>query len=309
MRDHLDTGSIDFSDESSPRNPLEREFALEQDALDSVFDFFEDLVEEEDARFSFAVSKNNEEKKMHIFQAQHIQLKWSKELSELCHLAKNLYNHANYYARKLFFYKQGKINELGKARGTSLKNLVKSSEHYRKLFSHTADQVLQYLIRNWEAYIEAVKKWYEAPSVFPGSKKPRIPGYKPSEGEFLVVFPIHNLRYSGYRAHFENSRKVQQWRDKNENLLSKVTAEIKFPKKANIPPIRFRIDVNGLELNLDIIKDFRISPRGNHYLFQVVYEKKIENLGLDPRRVIGVDLGVNNLLTIANNFGAHPRHC
>ena len=187
-----------------------------------------------------------------------------------------------------------------------LYNIVKFSEHFRKLPAQTASQVLQYLIANWKKYVEAVQKWYEDPSMFPGSKKPRIPGYKPSNGEFTVIFPIHNIRDPGYWKHFRDSRKVQQWIDKNGNLHSKITAEIKFPKKAGIPTVRIRTDVNGLELNLDVIKEFRFSPRSNHYLFQVVYEKKIENLGLDPRRVNGVDLGVNNLLTIANNFGAYP---
>jgi len=64
--------------------------------------------------------------------------------------------------------------------------------------------------------------------------------------------------------------------------------------------------VNGLELDLDMIKEFRFIPRGIHYIFEVVYEKRIENWRLDSRRAIGVDLGVNNLLTIVNNFGTSP---
>ncbi len=301
-----DSSSEIFFD-SAGRNKNGSNNNLEQVTLDSVFELFDNLKEQGDSRSYFLLSKQLKKGETHIVQVQRSQLKWTKELSELCHLSKNLYNHTNYLARELFFDLIKKNHTyINESLCNTLYGKVKDSVHYTSLNAQTAILIIKHLADRWIGYKEAVNKWYQDPSQFPGGKKPSIPGYKPKNGEFLVIFPIQNLQCIGYRSHFEQSKKVYRWRDKNGGLHSKTTAEIKFPKKAKIPPVRFRVDVHGQELNLDNIIEFRISPRKDHYLFQVVYEKKIDNLQLDTNRAIGIDLGVNNLLTIANNFGAHP---
>ncbi|MHA1340443.1 MAG: RNA-guided endonuclease InsQ/TnpB family protein [Promethearchaeota archaeon] len=50
----------------------------------------------------------------------------------------------------------------------------------------------------------------------------------------------------------------------------------------------------------------RVIPKGVAYILEVVYEAAPINYKLDPGRLIGIDLGVTNLVTIANNAGLKP---
>jgi len=45
----------------------------------------------------------------------------------------------------------------------------------------------------------------------------------------------------------------------------------------------------------------RIVPHGNHYTIEVIYEQAVTQAEVDPTLVAGIDLGVNNLATIASN--------
>jgi putative transposase len=49
------------------------------------------------------------------------------------------------------------------------------------------------------------------------------------------------------------------------------------------------------------VKQIRIVPKKTHYVVDVVYEKAPEPAAVDPTLIAGVDLGINNLATIASN--------
>ncbi len=50
----------------------------------------------------------------------------------------------------------------------------------------------------------------------------------------------------------------------------------------------------------------RIIPKGFYYILEIVYQIEEKNLNLDKDRVIGINLGVNNIITIVNNAGLKP---
>ena len=50
----------------------------------------------------------------------------------------------------------------------------------------------------------------------------------------------------------------------------------------------------------------RIIPKGVYYILEIVYSKDSVNLNLDKSRIIGIDLGINNIVTVANNIGIKP---
>ncbi len=50
----------------------------------------------------------------------------------------------------------------------------------------------------------------------------------------------------------------------------------------------------------------RIIPKGLYYVLEIIYQKEVNNLDLDKKRVIGIDLGLNNIITIVNNAGLQP---
>lgn len=195
---------------------------------------------------------------------EQIQLKPSNTLSKLCHLAKNLYNEANYIIRQEFFSTERWI------RYADLYHKVKASDNYKQLPAQSAQQVLRVLDKNWKAFFEAMKDWKHHPNKYQGM--PSVPGYKKKSGEFLVVFTSQQIRIRG--------------------------ARIRFPKKSGLEDIKTRI--------LNDIRQIRIVPRGIRYFIEIIYEKPEVNLELNKNRIIGVDLGLNNLVTVANNAGIPP---
>ena len=193
-----------------------------------------------------------------------IQVKHSIELSKVCHLAKNLYNLANWYIRQDFF----KLNNI--LSYYDLDFILKHKEAYRKLPSQTSQQILKLVNRNWKSYFKAIKEYKQNYMKF--KKKPKIPKYKRKNGESIVIFTN------------------QQCKIKNGYLF--------FPKKANLEPIKSRIK--------EKLNQVRILPKGVYYVIEIVYEKAEQDLGLDKKHILSIDLGLNNLITAVNNNGFKP---
>ena len=147
---------------------------------------------------------------------------------------------------------------------------VKTISAYKQLPAQTAQQVLRLLDQNWKAFFKTFKDWQEHPSKYLG--RPRIPRYKPKNGEILVIFTNQQCRIA---AGF-----------------------VWFPKKAQMPPIKTRI--------IESFRQIRLIPRGNHYILELVYEKEPDDLRLNRYRIISIDIGLNNLVTVVNNAGLAP---
>ncbi|MHA2033247.1 MAG: RNA-guided endonuclease InsQ/TnpB family protein [Candidatus Kariarchaeaceae archaeon] len=113
-------------------------------------------------------------------------MKTSKNLSELCHLSKNLYNEGNYYIRQELFKNDKWIQY------NSLYHLLKSSENYQKLPAQSAQQILKILNRSWKSFFRGIKIWKKGESGFPG--KPRLPKYKSKNAEFILVFTNQQVK-------------------------------------------------------------------------------------------------------------------
>ena len=195
---------------------------------------------------------------------EQILLKTSKDLSAICHLAKNLYNLANYYVRQEYFY-------LGTwLRYYDLDFILKKKDAYRKLPSQTSQQILRLIDKNWKSFFKAIKDWKSNPKKY--KMRPKPPKYKQKDGESITIFTN------------------QQCRIKKGFLY--------FPKKCHLKPIKTRIR-NSLH-------QVRILPKGVGYKLEIVYDKEIIDFNLNKANMIGIDLGLNNLATIANNIGKRP---
>ncbi|HMF33318.1 MAG TPA: transposase [Candidatus Lokiarchaeia archaeon] len=151
-----------------------------------------------------------------------------------------------------------------------LQYILKDVACYRTLPAQTNQQVLKLLFQNWRAFFAAVKEYKICPSKFMG--RPRPPGYKPKDAECVATFTNQNTRVKEGQIH--------------------------FPKSCHLPPLKTRITH---------YKQVRVIPHGNYYTVEVVYEQEVQDLGLDKARVVGIDLGLSNLVTIANNVGTAPR--
>ncbi|WXG42464.1 MAG: transposase [Candidatus Freyarchaeum deiterrae] len=206
---------------------------------------------------------------MTVTRTEQIHLKPSNILSRLCHYSKNLYNQANYITRQTLL-KTGKW-----MRYEELAGALKNSESYKTLPAQTAQQTLKTLDRSWKAYFRATEEWTKNPDKFLG--RPKMPGYKEKNGEHILIFTNQQCRITG--------------------------GEIKFPKKANLNiRVKTRLD------DETPLREIRIVPRGWGYVLEVVYHKTVVEPQkiLDRDRVVGVDLGLRNTVTMVNNIGEKP---
>jgi len=106
---------------------------------------------------------------------EQIWIKTNDLLSNLCHMAKNLYNEANYIVRQEFTKKDKDGNNCGTYLNYNIIDyLIKSkSKNYQSLPAQTAQQILKILDRNWKSFFEVIKDWKINPDKYLG--RPKLP--------------------------------------------------------------------------------------------------------------------------------------
>ena len=151
------------------------------------------------------------------------------------------------------------------------KILKEESENYQSLPAQTSQQILKLLDKSWTSFFRAIKAWKKHPNNF--YSKPNPPRYKKKNGEHVLVFTNQQCKIK-------------------DGIL-------KFPKKVNLE-IKTRL------LDATNLREVRIIPKGVGYVAEIVYEKEVEVEKKDESRVVGIDIGVRNLITIVNNIGLKP---
>ncbi len=207
-----------------------------------------------------------------MIRTEQIKIPHNSELSTLCHLSKNLFNQANYVVKQEFITNGKWI------KGFDLIGLMKSSENYKLLPAQSAQQTIRLVDKNWVSFFASIKEYKINPSKFLG--KPKMPDYKNKDGEAILIF-------TNQQAHIRN------------HLLT-------FTKKL---PLKIKTRLSGK------INQVRFIPKGTGYICEIVYEKQSEKEIIAKRwysklnknnRIIGIDYGVANIVTIANNIGLTP---
>ena len=150
--------------------------------------------------------------------------------------------------------------------------LKEESENYRMLPAQTAQQILKLVDKAWKSFFQALKEWKKQPDKF--LDKPNPPHYKKKNGEHILILTN------------------QQCGIKDGKIL--------FPKKASMMKVKTRLpdDTN--------LREVRIIPRGVGYVCEIVYEKEVETEEKDRNRIVGIDLGAKNIVTLVNNIGKKP---
>lgn len=193
---------------------------------------------------------------------------------EYTHLAKNLYNHANYLVRNEF-------TETGKwLRYHKLDKVLKQDfdyPDYRNMpASQSAQQVLRLLDTNWKSFFKSTKDWSKNKDKYSG--RPKLPKYKSKDGK--MVLPLTN----------------QQVKVKGELLH--------FPKSFcgfTVKPRCVTLD------NFEKINQVRVVPKGHSFCLEIVYSISVESeLRSDNGRYMSIDLGLGNLATVVTNIGLNP---
>ena len=202
---------------------------------------------------------------------------WFPMIVDFCHKAKNLYNHGNYIIRNRFI-KDGywtRYEELDQI----LKQDLEYPDYKSMPTAQSAQQVLRLLDKNWASFFAAIKDWKQHKEKYLG--RPKLPKYKKKDGRFILVMTNQNCK-------MENG-------------------EIRFPKAFNgfkVAP-RFTDRQNGGK-EFDTFQQVRFVPQGAYIVMEIVYTIKAVPQMEDNGRYAGIDIGVDNLLTMATNTGAAP---
>ena len=190
-----------------------------------------------------------------------------KTVDENCYYSKNLYNYANYIVRQEF------ITNRKWLKYRELDVMLNSSEPYKQLMSQPSQEVLRVLTRMWKSFFAAMRSWKQHPEQHLGM--PKIPGYKAKDGRF-------------------------PWFIKNNSCYVDDENVLHFQIK-RLHGVTFRMHQAGKLLGI------RFIPNGNNYVMEVVFEVEVADMPTtDPTRIAGIDLGINNLVTLVNNIGKAP---
>ncbi len=243
-----------------------------------------------------------------------IQVPYSKELSELCHLAKNLYNLANWYFRQDFFHLSNILNYY------DLDFILKRKEAYRNLPSQTSQQILKYISRNWKSYFKANNDYKVNPRKY--KRKPQIPKYKQKNGESIAIFTNQQCRIKKGYLHFPKRVNLEPIKTRIHRKLKEVRIvplginykiEIVYEKEelnlglnqANVLAIDLGLNnlitaVNNIGKKPIIVKGKILKSINQFYNKQLAYFRSIENKKgnfQDTKRILRLHLKHNNKIT------------
>ena len=192
---------------------------------------------------------------------------FGKFIDDYCIKSKNLYNYANYILRQEF------VNERHWIGYNDLFQMVKKSEPYKELGSNIGQGTLRILDKSWKSFFVAIKDWSKNPSKYLG--RPRLPKYRPKDGRFILSLDSNKVKLKDGYVYF---------------------AYKPFKKFNNI----FKTNAK------DRILQCRFVPKGSYFTMEIVYEIEIPDCEAESRRVVSIDLGVDNFITMVNNFGEKP---
>ena len=194
-------------------------------------------------------------------------------LIRFCEMSKNLYNHANYIVRQKF------IEDGTWARYSDLDEILKNDAEYpdyRNMpTAQSAQQILRLLDKNWKSFFKSIKDWAKHKDKYLG--RPKMPKYLKKNSLYLLVLTNQNCKL--------------------------VDGVIRFPKVFDGFSIKPKFTEKE---NAGTLQQVRIIPHKNRIVVEVVYTIHEPVQLQDNGRYIGIDIGVDNLATVANNISVMP---
>ena len=194
-------------------------------------------------------------------------------IDNFCFNAKNLYNHANYLIRQEF------VNSGNWLRYTDLDKTLKADIDYPDYknmpTAQSAQQLLRLLDRNWKSFFKSIKDWKNNKDKYLG--KPKLPKYKDKNGRCVLTLTNQEAKLK-------------------DDILQ-------FPKIFNGFTIK-PLFIN--KKNLVSFQQVRFIPKSNYIEVEVIYNAEVPGVIGDNNRYYSIDIGLDNLATVTNNFGEHP---
>ena len=152
--------------------------------------------------------------------------------------------------------------------GYDLYHIVKSDDCFKSLPNDSAKQTVFQTVDMWKLFFKTLKSWKNNKANFTGCPNP--PKYKhKTSGRNVLTIPIRNCRLKNNKILFNKHIKLE------------------------------------LNTKVDNLVEVKVVPQSNCYKIQVCYKKEEISPIISPNQ-IAIDLGINNLATISNNFNSKP---
>jgi putative transposase len=190
-----------------------------------------------------------------------------KIIDEMCFNSKSLYNYANYIIRQEYIKNNKYIPY------KELNKEIKTHQQYKDCMSQPANCTLRLLDKTWKSFFNGLKEYQANPKKFLG--RPQIPKYLKKDGRFIWMIPNNSCYYD------------------------QCNKELHFRIK-KLQSIKWKCRCLGRLIQV------RFVPRGCVYVMEIVYEIEVPNTNKTVGRIVGIDLGINNLITTSNNIGKEP---
>jgi len=204
----------------------------------------------------------------HIIKKHH---SFFKECASLCYKSKNLYNVANYIVRQTFISttkekQEGLIDNATYLNYYVINKKLKDNKDYCSLPRKVSNQTLMLLDKNWKSFFSTIKDWKRNPTKYKG--KPSLPKYLNKDSKYICTYELGAISA----------------KELKKGYIKLSGTDIKFTTK------------------LQTIKQVRIVPRNEHFVIEVLYEKKEKELKGDNGKYCSIDLGLNNLAAVTSNI-------
>jgi putative transposase len=172
----------------------------------------------------------------------------------------------NLYNAANYVVRQSFIHESVYLPSAEVYHRIKDHEAYAALPRKVSNDVLRLLEKNWRSFFAALAAWQKDPAKFLG--RPRLPGYKDKQvGRTILIYDIQALSVPGLR-------------------------------RGEVIPSHLGIMVLTKQT---VVHQVRIVPRKGYYVVEVVYERAPAPAAVNPALHAGVDIGIDNLATIASD--------
>lgn len=152
-----------------------------------------------------------------------------------------------------------------------IQKLMQNMDCYKECGSQAAQKTIQMLDKAWKSFLVSIKDYSKNPIKYLG--KPKIPKYLKKDGR--QVFSLKNIQCTLKDGLFRISFK---------------------PFKG----YTVRTHAKGRLIQC------RFVPKGLYYVMEIVYEIEVPDIPKNSDRIVAIDIGINNFITMVNNIGENP---
>ena len=198
-------------------------------------------------------------------------------LDEYAFLCKNLFNVVTYYQRQAFFSSRQTFNAF-----TLIKRFTQEKQSdYKAIPAKIAQQIVKQVTQNFQSFWASIKSYRQDKSKFKSNPKP--PKY------------LHKTKG---RANIILTKQAVSKRDWHKGLL---TLSSYFDT-----PLSFSLGKLQNMIPYEQVQEVKVVRIANGYDIRIAYKVVEPEPKSDNQRYLSVDLGLNNLLTVAGNTECKP---